>query len=341
VSVLPFYIKMYSLKSHNSFGFDIACKRYREFGSEAELVRILSESELADSPLLVIGSGSNILFTRDFPGTVLHSAIKGISPQRDGDTVRLSCSSGETMDSVIDYAVSHGFHGLENLSLIPGEVGAAAVQNIGAYGVEAKDVIESLRACDIRTGETAIIAAADCHFGYRDSRFKHEWAGRFVITEVTFRLSATFDPRLDYGNLRSFLAENGITSPSPRQLRDAICRIRRQKLPDPREQGNAGSFFMNPVVSGDVFESIKNDYPSVPHYDAGEGMVKIPAAWLIEQSGWKGRSLGRAAVHDRQALVIVNKGGASPNEVINLYHAVQDSVKEKFGISLHPEVIMV
>lgn len=332
---------MASLKNHNSFGFDVACGHFEEFASEEELARLVPMLPSMPQPVMVIGSGSNILFSRDFPGTVLHSAIKGISTRRDGDTIWLTCGSGETMDGIIGYAVEHGFHGLENLSLIPGEAGAAAVQNIGAYGAEAKDVIASLRACDIRTGAMAHIAAADCRFGYRDSRFKHDWAGRFVITAVTFRLSSRFIPRLDYGNLRSFLAERGITSPSPSQLRDAICHIRREKLPDPREQGNAGSFFMNPVVGRDVFESIAKGYPSVPHYDAGDGMVKIPAAWLIEQSGWKGRSLGRAAVHDRQALVIVNKGGASPDEVINLCHAVQDSVREKFGISLKPEVIMV
>jgi len=332
---------MYSLKSHNSFGFDIACKRYREFGSEVELVRILSESELADSPLLVIGSGSNLLFRGDFDGTVLHSSIRGIRVADCGETVRLTCGSGETVDSVIDYAVEHGFYGAENLSLIPGEVGASAVQNIGAYGVEAKDLIESVRVCEIASRRCFELPASECQFGYRSSRFKHEWAGRFVITAVTYRLSRTFTPRLDYGNIRATLDSRGIANPTARQLRDVICDIRRAKLPDPKVMGNAGSFFMNPVVSQETYRRIAESYASVPHYDVAEGMVKIPAAWLIEQSGWKGRSLGRAAVHDRQPLVLVNKGGATPHDVLRLCQCVQEAVATRFGIELHPEVIMV
>lgn len=302
---------------------------------------MLADGKSIVPPMIVIGSGSNLLFRGDYEGTVVHSAILGIQVAISGDSVRLTCGSGETMDSVVAYAVEHGFYGAENLSLIPGEVGASAVQNIGAYGVEAKDIIESVRVCEIETRQCFDIAAEDCQFGYRNSRFKHEWAGRFVITAVTYKLSRKFTPHLDYGNIRAVLADRGISKPTAAQLREAICKIRRDKLPDPRVMGNAGSFFMNPVVPQEVYERIARENADVPHFPAIDGQVKIPAAWLIEQSGWKGRSLGRAAVHDKQPLVLVNRGGATPSEVLDLCQAVQQAVLQRFGIELHPEVIMI
>lgn len=332
---------MYSLKAHNSFGFDVNCSQFIEFSSEEELLRLLPCLRKAQPSLLIIGGGNNLLFCHDYQGTVAHSLIRGIKVTECGRDVMLTCGSGEQMDSVIEYAVEHGYYGAENLSLIPGDVGASAVQNIGAYGAEAKDIIHEVRAIEIGTGEVKTFSNADCHFAYRSSRFKHEWAGRYIITAVTYRLSTTFTPRLDYGNIRAKLNQSGIENPTAQQLRTIICDIRREKLPDPAIMGNAGSFFMNPVVSQSAFEQLLSCYPSMPHYPASEGMTKIPAGWLIEQSGWKGRALGRAAVHDKQALVIVNLGGATPDDVIRLCHAVQNDVEQQFGITLKPEVIMI
>lgn len=291
--------------------------------------------------LFVIGGGSNVLFSGDYPGTVLHSAIRGIKVTETGSEVVLTAGSGEVMDDVIRYAVEHHLYGMENLSLIPGEVGASAVQNIGAYGAEAKDFIREVRAFDLDDCSFKTIAAADCLFGYRSSRFKTDWAGRMIITAVSYALSRTFTPRLDYGNIRAVLASDGISEPTAQQLRDAVCKIRREKLPDPAVTGNAGSFFKNPLVDASIFERLKASYPDMPHYTADGGKVKIPAAWLIEQSGWKGRRLGRAAVHDRQALVLINAGGASPQDVLKLCQAVQEAVDEKFGIRLQREVVLV
>lgn len=331
---------MYSLKKHNSFGFDVSCSEYLEFSSEEELLKLLPQLASMPRPLLIIGSGSNVLFRDNYPGTVLHSAIKGISVTEQDDSVTLTCGSGETMDDVISFAISRGYYGAENLSLIPGEVGASAVQNIGAYGVEAKDIISSVRVCEIATGHILDIDATDCMFGYRSSRFKHEWAGRFVITAVSYRLSRQFTPRLDYGNIRNQLQSKGISQPTAQELRDVVCEIRRAKLPDPKTTGNAGSFFMNPVVDQSLYEKLAKQYPDMPHYPAAEGKIKIPAGWLIEQTGWKGRALGQAAVHDKQALVLINLGKAVPSDVIRLYTTIQSDVEQRFGIQLKPEVVM-
>lgn len=253
----------------------------------------------------------------------------------------LRCGSGETWDDIVAYCVEKGWYGSENLSLIPGEVGASAVQNIGAYGVEAKDLIYKVEAVEIATGRVVEFSNEECRYAYRDSRFKHEWKNRYLVTYVTYRLSSSFTPDLDYGNIRSSLEAEGIAVPTASQLRQTIVKIRKAKLPDPRVTGNAGSFFMNPVVARNVYERLAAQYPGMPHYDMGEVGVKIPAGWMIEQCGWKGRSLGRAGVHDRQALVLVNKGGATGNDVVCLYKRIIEDVKAKFGIDIHPEVNVI
>jgi UDP-N-acetylmuramate dehydrogenase len=246
---------------------------------------------------------------------------------------------------------------MENLSLIPGEVGASAVQNIGAYGVEAKDFIVSLHALDLETGEIVEITNGQCEYGYRQSRFKKDWKNRFVITDVTYQLSTTFTPHLDYGNIRKVLEEKGVSCDvedgqlTAQLLRDTIIDIRNAKLPDYEVEGNAGSFFMNPIVSKEKFEELLAKYPNMPYYPvssstsslgrAGEGAVKLPAGWLIDQCGWKGKTLGRAGVHDKQALVLVNKGGATGEEVVALCRQVQKDVLERFGVEIHPEVNIV
>lgn len=326
----------YSLKEHNTFGIEAKCSRFLEYATVEEAQRVVGL--LQDTPYIIIGGGSNLLLTRDYEGTVVHSAIRGVE-LLPGEMLR--CGSGEAWDSVVDYCVSHGLYGVENLSLIPGDVGASAVQNIGAYGAEVKDFIVSVEAVEIATGQLCTFSNAECRYGYRDSRFKHEWKNRYLVTHVTYRLSPVFHPRLDYGNIRAELERQGIAEPTPRQLRQVIIDIRRAKLPDPQETGNAGSFFMNPVVSREKFEVLLAEYPQMPHYCVDDSHEKIPAGWMIDQCGWKGRSLGRAGVHDKQALVLVNCGGATGQEIVDLCHAIQHDVHEKFGIDIYPEVNIV
>lgn len=331
-------ISNYSLLQHNTFGIDARCRRFVEYASTDEAQQVADMLTDDDRPLLIIGAGSNLLLTGDYPATVLHSAIKGHQCTQQGDDVLLRCGSGETFDDIVALCVERGWHGAENLSLIPGEVGASAVQNIGAYGAEAKDIIEEVEAVEISSGRTVSFCRQDCQYAYRDSRFKHEWKDRFLITYVTYRLSTLFSPALDYGNLRQVLTEKGIDEPTPQQLRDVVIEIRRKKLPDPAVEGNAGSFFMNPVVSRDTFLSLNKQYPDMPHFCVSDDEVKIPAAWMIEQCGWKGRSLGPAAVHSKQALVLVNKGGATGSDIVRLCDEIRKDVKGKFGIDLRPEV---
>ncbi len=331
----------YSLLVHNTFGIDAKCRRFVEFYSVEELQQLALTLTDADRPLLVLGGGSNLLLTADFAGTVVHSAIRGhevVEEAASGDTLLLRCGSGETWDDVVALCVERGWHGAENLSLIPGEVGASAVQNIGAYGAEAKDIIETVEAVELATGRKCLFSNADCQYAYRQSRFKGEWLGRFVITHVTYRLSRTFVPRLDYGNIRSELQRLGISEPTAEQLRQVIIGIRRAKLPDPKVEGNAGSFFMNPVVSREKYLQLEARYPGMPHYTIDSAHEKIPAGWMIDQCGWKGRTVGRAGVHSRQALVLVNRGGATGAEVLHLCQLICADVKATFGIEIHPEV---
>lgn len=323
---------------YNTFGIDAKARLYVEYGSEDELLSLLPELS-AELRLLHVGGGSNLLFTSDFDGVVLHSGIRSIEVVgEDDDFVLLRVGAGVVWDDFVAHCVAHGWSGVENLSLIPGEVGASAVQNIGAYGVEAKDVIVSVETIGLRTACRRVFQNEECRYGYRQSVFKQELRGQYAVTYVTYRLSKRFVPHLDYGNIRAELAD---AEPlTPQHVRDAVIRIRQHKLPDPAVQGNAGSFFMNPVVSREKFESLQAAYPQIPHYDAPDG-VKIPAGWLIEQCGWKGRAEGRAAVHDRQALVLVNLGGATGADILHLSAVVCDAVWQKFGIRIHPEVNVI
>jgi UDP-N-acetylmuramate dehydrogenase len=330
-------IRDYGLKAHNTFGIEARCKRFLEFASVEEAVQVATMPHLDESPMLVIGGGSNLLLTSDFNGTVVHSAIMGVTPDANDPTL-LRCGSGETWDKVVEQSLELGLYGMENLSLIPGEVGASAVQNIGAYGMEAAQLIDSIEAVEIGTGRLTTFKNEDCHYAYRYSRFKGEWKGRYLITHVTYRLDRVFVPRLDYGNLRAELSRQGITHPTPQQMRQAIIGVRRQKLPDPELLGNAGSFFMNPVVPAAQYEALRTAHPGLPCYPTPDGNVKIPAGWLIEQAGWKGKQLGPAAVHDRQALVLVNTGGAKGSDIVALCRAIQKDIREKYGIELQPEV---
>lgn len=335
-------IKNYNLLNHNTFGISGNCRRFVEFDNVDELQACVRSITAEDKPLLIIGGGSNLLLTRDFPGLVLHSAIMGREVVKESDgKVWLRCGSGETWDDIVDYAVEKGWHGAENLSLIPGEVGASAVQNIGAYGAEAKDLIAKVEAVEIATGNVVEFSNEDCRYAYRQSRFKNEWKDHYVITYVTYCFSLDFCPDLDYGNIRHALEEQGISKPTAQQLRQTIINIREAKLPDPKVTGNAGSFFMNPVVGHDVYERLAAQYEGMPHYVVDADHIKIPAGWMIEQCGWKGASLGRAGVHDRQALVLVNRGGATGEEVVTLYKRIIEDVRAKFGIEIHPEVNVI
>lgn len=331
----------FNLKEHNTFGIDVKCRRFIEFESVDELLQIVNSLTDADKPLLVLGGGSNMLFTADYEGTVLHSAIKGHVAVQTDEGIMLRCGSGEVWDDIVSLCVSNRMYGAENLSLIPGDVGASAVQNIGAYGAEAKDIILKVEAVDLQTGKMCEFTNEECEYAYRKSKFKGEWRNRFVITYVTYQLSEVFCPCLDYGNIRAELEKRNIKVPTAEQLRNVIIDIRNEKLPDPKVEGNAGSFFMNPVVPKAKYEELVARFGNVPHYSVDDNNEKIPAGWMIDQCGWKGKSLGKAGVHSRQALVLVNRGGAEGKDIVALCYAIKRDVRDKFGIDIVPEVNII
>lgn len=334
-------LRNHSLKAHNTFGIEVRCRRFMEFSSVEEACRVAEVLRETEMPYIIIGGGSNILLTRDFDGIVVRSDIKGM--ERNGNALR--CGSGETWDDVVQWTIRNGLTGAENLSIIPGDVGASAVQNIGAYGAEVKDLIESVEVVEIATGEWRRFSNADCRYAYRDSRFKHDWKGKFLITHVTYLMehweAKNKSLNVAYGNIKDELERRGIGDPTPEQLREVIIDIRNRKLPDPKVMGNAGSFFMNPVVSRTKYEALAKEHPTLPHFTIDENHEKIPAGWMIEQCGWKGKSLGRAGVHDRQALVLVNRGGATGNEIVTLCQRIQQDVSRMFGIDIKPEVNII
>ena len=326
----------YSLLSHNTFGIDVSAACFLEYASVDELRGLIGSGRVT-SPYLHIGGGSNLLFTKDYEGTILHSRIGGVEvvAETDDDIV-VRVGAGVVWDDFVDYCVQRHWYGVENLSLIPGEVGASAVQNIGAYGCEAKDAIRRVEMYCVETGNLLTLDAAHCGFGYRESVFKHDLKGRVIITAIEIRLSHTPRPKLGYGDVeREVEARGGATL---RNIREAICSIRRAKLPDPAVLGNAGSFFKNPVVEAPVAERLLAEYPDMPHYAAPEGRIKLAAGWLIDRAGMKGYREGSVGVHERQALVLVNHGGATGGEVIAFARTVQAKVREKFGIEIDTEV---
>lgn len=327
----------YDLSAQNTFRMKVSCACYIEYDTVDDLKSL--DFDTLPKPLLSIGEGSNLLFTKDFEGTVLKSRIDYIKYFDVGaDEVPLAVGAGVKWDDLVAKTCADGLWGLENLSLIPGTVGAAAVQNIGAYGVEAKDVIAGVTGFDLQTREKTSFKVGELRYGYRDSLFKDpEVKGRYIITGVLFKLSRTPRPHIEYGALKKIFEESFPSG--PQDVREEIIRIRREKLPDPEETGSAGSFFKNPVVSAAQFAQIAAGYETVPHYILEGGFVKIPAAWMIEQCGLKGARRGGAAVYDKQPLVIVNATGeAAPAEILALEREVIEAVKAKFGVELHPEV---
>ena len=329
---------MHSLLPYNTFGIDVSASRFLEYASVAELKEYIAQGAVT-TPFLHIGGGSNLLFTKDYDGLILHSRIGGIEvTAEDSQTVSLRVGAGVVWDDFVACCVEHGWYGAENLSLIPGEVGASAVQNIGAYGVEVKDLITAVETVNIQ-GYGRVYSVEECEYAYRSSIFKRPENKSVFVTYVRFRLSKEERYTLDYGTIRQELAK--YPAPTLPIVRKVIIEIRESKLPDPKVIGNAGSFFMNPIVAKEKLEALQRDYPRIPYYELPDGRVKIPAGWMIDQCGWKGKSLGPAAVHDKQALVLVNRGGAKGSDIVALSDAVRASVRDKFGIDIHPEVNVI
>jgi UDP-N-acetylmuramate dehydrogenase len=328
----------FSLLAHNTFGFDARARHAMHIDSVDAAVALATDPRIANMPQLVLGGGSNIVLTRDFDGVAL---IVGITGKRligeDDDAWLVEAGAGENWHGFVAWTLAHGMPGLENLALIPGTVGAAPIQNIGAYGLEMGERFERLSAVELATGERADFDRAACAFGYRDSFFKRAGRGRFMITSVVFRLPKAWTPRADYADVARAL--EAAAKPDAQAIFDAVVAVRRAKLPDWTVLGNAGSFFKNPVVSATAFETLKQREPGVVSYSQADGQVKLAAGWLIDQCGWKGRGIGGAAVHDRQALVLVNRGGATGAQVLELAEAIKRDVLARFGVDLEMEPV--
>jgi len=329
-----------SLKDRHTFHMDVKTHYWFDFDNVEELSRILSDQKYKGLPLLAVGGGSNLLFTRDYPGLLLHSKINTIElVQEDDRTVLVKAGSGVVWDDFVAYAVEKGWSGMENLSGIPGEVGASPVQNIGAYGSEVRDTIESVEALNLETMQLEQFSNDDCQFGYRNSIFKNRLKNRFIVCYVTYRLSKELVENIQYGDLVVRVQEKGgVNLPN---IRQSILEIRAEKLPDHLQTGNAGSFFMNPEIPADQYQALKKKYPLMPGWPLENGRVKVSAAWCIDQAGWKGKSLGNAAVHHRQALVLINPGQANAADVIALSDRIIHDISSLFGINLHPEVLFI
>ena len=331
-----------SLKPYNSFGLPAVAQSLVRVKSDADVRRVVDHPELGRAPKFILGGGSNIILTRDMPAVVLKVEVTGRRlVEERADAWIVEAGAGESWHELVAWTLAQGWPGLENLALIPGTVGAAPVQTIGAYGLELKDRFESLDAVDLVTGRSVTLGPEICAFGYRDSVFKHSLAGRTLITRVRLRLPRPWQPVLGYLDLERRMRESGVSNPSAQQVFDWICAIRRAKLPDPAVIGNAGSFFKNPVVTPEQCRDIIGRDPEIVHYPMPDGSVKLAAGWMIDACGWKGKSVGQAAVYEKQALVLVNRGGAIGSEVMTLARAIQESVYGRFGIRLEPEPMVV
>ncbi len=331
-----------SLKPYNTFGIEATAKLYCEITSEDDLLSILNNQTYANEPRLIIGGGSNILLTKNFDGLAIKNNIKGILKyNEDNDNIWVKVGAGVNWHQFVMHAIKNNWGGVENLSLIPGTVGAAPMQNIGAYGVEIKSVFESLDAIDLKDGTSRRFSNDECEFGYRESVFKHKFKGKYVITSVTLKLTKKHKYNVSYGAIKSTLEAMEVNQLSIQAISEAVIKIRQEKLPDPAEIGNAGSFFKNPSIEAGQFDVLKTNYPAIPGYALDDDKVKVPAGWLIEQCGWKGKVLGNIGVHKNQALVLVNYGDGNGEEIRRLALDIQHSVKQKFDIHIKPEVNII
>ncbi len=332
----------YSLKKLNTFGIDAAAKYFAELSSIEQFKELLSDKQYNTAAKLILGGGSNLLFTKNFDGIVLKNSLKGIELiKEDADSYYVKSAAGEVWHEFVMHCIQNNYAGLENLSLIPGCVGASPMQNIGAYGVEIKDSFYELEALNIHDHTIQNFTNSDCKFGYRESVFKRELKNQFIITSVTFKLNKTPNLNTSYGAIEQELEKMGVKELSIQAISKAVCNIRSSKLPNPTEIGNAGSFFKNPEVTKTKFETLKIEFPGIVGYELENGNVKLAAGWLIEQCGWKGKTFGDAGVHKLQALVLVNYANAKGNEIYDLSQKIMDSVKEKYGVELEREVNII
>jgi UDP-N-acetylmuramate dehydrogenase len=332
----------FSLRNHNTFGIEASAHMYLPVLSADVLLAVRAEPALAGLPRLILGGGSNLLFTNDFGGLVLHMCNQGIEIVGEDDKATyVRAAAGENWHRFVLWTLDHGLGGLENLSLIPGNVGSAPIQNIGAYGVEVKDCLYTLRLFDFDTGDILTLDNAACRFGYRDSVFKHGLRDRAVILDVTFALPKRWQPNIRYADVAQELTARGLDMPTARQISETVIAIRTRKLPDPAVIGNAGSFFKNPVVPGAQRNALLERYPQLVSYAQADGSYKLAAGWLIDQCGWKGKTAGAAGVYEKQALVLVNRSGASGQDIVRLAQAIQADVQARFGVLLEPEPVFV
>ncbi|MGB1247340.1 MAG: UDP-N-acetylmuramate dehydrogenase [Chitinophagales bacterium] len=331
-----------SLQPFNTFGIDASAKFFAKIDNVEALNNLVNASIYQENNSMILGGGSNILLTRNFDGLVIKNELKGISKIKENDThVWLEVQAGEVWHDLVLYSIKNGWGGIENLSLIPGCVGASPMQNIGAYGVELKDVFESLEAYDLAKHQIDVFDKESCQFGYRESIFKKEMKGRYLITSVTVKLSKNPQINVSYGAIENTLEANGVENPSIKDVSDAVIQIRQSKLPNPKEIGNAGSFFKNPVITKEKYNLVKAKYPNMPSYPVSDTMVKIPAGWLIDQAGWKGKRIEDYGVHKNQALVLVNYGNANGKDIEQLAYQIKDDIFDKYEIEINPEVNIV
>jgi UDP-N-acetylmuramate dehydrogenase len=328
-----------SLKPYNTFGLDVSSRYFVEVNNLEELIRVLNNPSLNGQKKLFLGGGSNILLLNDYDGVVIKISFKGKEITQDEQEYAIvKAGAGEIWHEFVLFCLENDLCGVENLSLIPGTVGAAPMQNIGAYGAEVKDTFYALEALNLETLEVELFDAQKCNFGYRESFFKHEGKSKYVILNVSFRLSKKPKVNVAYGAIQETLKAMGIENPSLKDVSNAVIQIRKSKLPDPADIGNSGSFFKNPEISKEQYSQLKQEFPAIPGYEVSEEVIKVPAGWLIEQAGWKGIRKGEVGVHDKQALVLVNFGEGTGQQVADLAKEIQTSIKGKFGITILPEV---
>ena len=333
--------KDYDLNDLNTFHVRVKAGFFSEIEKEQDFLELIKTSEFKDNEKLFLGGGSNILFTKDFDGIVILNKLKGIEIlKEDDENVWIKAMGGEMWNDLVLFSVQKGYWGIENLSLVPGTVGASPVQNIGAYGIELKDVLENVEAYEVSTGSKKVFSRGECEFDYRDSIFKNKLKGKYFITAIILKLSKKQNLNADYRALQDYLEKNKIKIKNSKGVSDAIAEIRKSKLPDPKILGNDGSFFKNFYIDGTKLTELKNIYPEIPYFEEN-AQIKIPSGWLIEQCGWKGKKIGNVGVYDKQALVLVNYGGATGEEILNLANQIIDSVQQKFGLKLIPEVNLI